>query len=83
MCSGNDGLGSRDGPWDARFRGAEEYYLDRLRHACAGIIGQPYRGVTQLEAFIDRLAEIAEAIVKGPSAFCTDKKTKIWLLQAY
>ena len=41
---GNDRLGSRDGPWDARFRGIEKY-LDLLRPASADVVGQSYWGL--------------------------------------
>lgn len=58
MWLGNDGLGSRDRPWDARFRGAEKY-LDPLHPTSANVVGQPYRGIAQLEAFIVRLAQVA------------------------
>lgn len=55
---GNDGLGSRNGPWDAQFRGAEED-LGSLLSTCAEAVGWSYWCLAQLAAFNSCLAQVA------------------------
>jgi hypothetical protein len=51
-------LGSCDGPWDAQFRGAEEY-LGPLLPTCADAVEWPYWGLAQLEDIVTRLSQAA------------------------
>jgi hypothetical protein len=51
-------MGSCNGPWDAQFRGAEEY-LGSLYPSCAEAAGWSYWCLAQLADFNRRLAQIA------------------------